>query len=69
MYREFNGLWIGDNENGTYENPILLSDYSDPDVIRVGKDFYMVASSFTYFPGLPVLHSRDLVNWKKLVMQ
>ena len=55
MYREFNGLWIGDNENGTYENPILLSDYSDPDVIRVGKDFYMVASSFTYFPGLPVL--------------
>ena len=41
MYQEFNGPWIGDNENGTYKNPILLSDYSDPDVIRVGKDFYM----------------------------
>ena len=39
MYQEFNGPWIGDNENGTYKNPILLSDYSDPDVIRVGKDF------------------------------
>ncbi|MFR5772328.1 MAG: glycoside hydrolase 43 family protein [Lachnospirales bacterium] len=64
MYQKFNGPWIGDNENGTYKNPILLSDYSDPDVIRVGKDFYMVASSFTYFPGLPVLHSRDLVNWE-----
>ena len=64
MYQEFNGPWIGDNENGTYKNPILLSDYSDPDVIRVGKDFYMVASSFTYFPGLPVLHSKDLINWK-----
>ena len=35
MYQEFNGPWIGDNENGTYKNPILLSDYSDPDVIRV----------------------------------
>ena len=48
----------------TYKNPILYADYSDPDVIRVGEDFYMVASSFTYFPGVPLLHSRDLVHWE-----
>ena len=48
----------------TYTNPILYADYSDPDVIRVGEDFYMVASSFTYLPGVPVLHSRDLAHWE-----
>ena len=47
-----------------YTNPILFGDYSDPDVIRVGDDFYMVSSSFTYLPGIPVLHSRDLVHWE-----
>ncbi len=47
-----------------YRNPILYADYSDPDVIRVGSDFYMVASSFTYFPGVPILHSQDLVHWQ-----
>ena len=47
-----------------YTNPILCADYSDPDVIRVGGDFYMIASSFTYVPGVPVLHSTDLVNWE-----
>ncbi len=47
-----------------YTNPILMADYSDPDVIRVGEDFYMVSSSFTYIPGIPVLHSRDLVHWE-----
>lgn len=47
-----------------YRNPILFSDLSDPDVIRVGADFYMTASSFTYVPGLPVLHSRDLIHWE-----
>lgn len=47
-----------------YKNPILHMDYSDPDVIRVGEDFFMTASSFTYFPGLPILHSKDLVHWK-----
>ncbi len=64
MYKNFEGKWIGDLKNGRYKNPILFSDYSDPDVIRVGKDFFMVSSSFTYFPGVPVLHSKDLVNWK-----
>ena len=47
-----------------YSNPVLHQDYSDPDVCRVGEDYYMTASSFNYFPGLPVLHSRDLVNWQ-----
>lgn len=47
-----------------YENPVILSDYSDPDVIRVGEDFYMVASSFNHVPGVPVLHSKNLVEWE-----
>ena len=48
----------------TYANPILFADYSDPDVIRVGQDYWMTASSFCCVPGLPILHSRDLVNWR-----
>jgi beta-xylosidase len=55
----------GDQANGTYKNPILKSDYSDPDIIRVGPDFYMVASDFCYV-GMQVLHSNDLVNWTVL---
>lgn len=47
-----------------YENPVLFSDNSDPDVIRVGDDFYMVASSFNHVPGVPVLHSKNLVEWE-----
>jgi beta-xylosidase len=56
--------WIPDNGDGTYKNPVIYADYSDPDVIRVGDDFYLIASSFAHFPGLPILHSKDLVNWK-----
>ena len=56
--------WIADNGDGTYTNPILYTDYSDPDACRVGDDYFMVASSFCNAPGLPVLHSRDLVNWR-----
>ena len=56
--------WIADNGNGTYTNPIIYADYSDPDVIRVDNDYYMTASSFSSIPGLPILHSKDLVNWK-----
>src|SRR3954465_12721452 len=52
-----------DRPHGTYQNPVLFADYSDPDAIRVGDDFYLVSSSFSHVPGLPVLHSRDLVNW------
>jgi beta-xylosidase len=57
-------LWSPDNGDGTYTNPIIHADYSDPDVIRVGDDYWMVASSFTCMPGIPLLHSRDLVNWQ-----
>jgi beta-xylosidase len=55
--------WLPDNGDGTYKNPIIFADYSDPDVIRHGDDFYLVASSFNCAPGLPILHSKDLVNW------
>lgn len=56
--------WVADNGNGTFKNPIIHADYSDPDVIGVGDDYYMTASSFNCTPGLPILHSKDLVNWK-----
>jgi beta-xylosidase len=58
------GPWVPDHGDGTYTNPILYADYSDPDVIRVGEDYYLVSSSFNTAPGLPILHSRDLVNWR-----
>jgi beta-xylosidase len=57
-------VWVADNGDGTYKNPILHADYSDPDAVRVGDDFYMTASSFNAAPGLPILHSKDLVNWR-----
>ncbi len=57
-------VWRADNGDGTYKNPIIYADYSDPDAIRVGDDFYMTASSFNAIPGLPILHSKDLVNWR-----
>jgi beta-xylosidase len=56
-------VWIPDNGDGTYTNPILYADYSDPDIVKLDDDFYMVASSFNCVPGVPVLHSKDLVNW------
>lgn len=56
-------VWVADNGDGTYKNPVLYADYSDPDAIRVGEDYYLVASSFDGIPGLPILHSKDMVNW------
>ncbi|WP_075090858.1 glycoside hydrolase 43 family protein [Haloferula sp. BvORR071] len=56
--------WVPDQGDGTFRNPVLHADYSDPDVIRVGADFYLTSSSFNCTPGLPILHSRDLVNWR-----
>ena len=50
--------------DGNFRNPILFADYSDPDVIRVGDTYYLTASSFHYTPGLPILISKDLINWK-----
>jgi beta-xylosidase len=56
-------VWVADRGDGTYRNPVIHADFSDPDAVRVGEDFYMTASSFNAAPGLPVLHSKDLVNW------
>ncbi|GAB6119143.1 glycoside hydrolase family 43 protein [Dysgonomonas termitidis] len=63
MVNEVSKAWVSDLGNGEYKNPVLYADYSDPDVCRVGDDFYMTASSFNCIPGLPILHSKDLVNW------
>ncbi|WP_434503265.1 glycoside hydrolase family 43 protein [Prevotella sp.] len=57
-------VWCPDNGDGTYTNPVINADYSDPDVCAVGGDYYMTASSFNCIPGLPILHSKDLVNWE-----
>ena len=56
--------WQPDLGNGSYQNPVLFADYSDPDVVRVGDDYWLTSSSFSHVPGLPILHSRDLVNWE-----
>lgn len=56
--------WMADQGDGTYKNPILYADYSDPDLVRVGDEYWMTASSFNCVPGLPILHSTDLVNWE-----
>jgi beta-xylosidase len=60
----YSQVWVADNGDGTYKNPIINADYSDPDAIRVGDDYYMTASSFNCIPGLPILHSKDMVNWE-----
>ncbi|MBM6992937.1 MAG: glycoside hydrolase 43 family protein [Prevotella sp.] len=57
-------VWNPDLGNGKYKNPVLFADYSDPDVVAVGDDYYLTASSFNCIPGLPILHSKDLVNWR-----
>jgi len=59
-------VWSPDNGDGTYTNPVINADYSDPDVCvgASGEDYYMTASSFQCTPGLPILHSKDLVNWE-----
>lgn len=57
-------VWVADQRNGTYKNPVLYADYSDPDVCRVGEDYYLTSSSFNCLPGLQILHSKDLVNWQ-----
>lgn len=56
--------WTADNGNGTFTNPLFYDEFTDPDLIRVGTDFYMVASSMHAMPGLPLLRSKDLVNWE-----
>jgi beta-xylosidase len=56
--------WAADNGNGTYSNPLFYDEFSDPDIIRVGSDYYMTGTTMHTMPGLPILHSRDLVNWR-----
>ena len=60
------GSWTqwGDLGNGHYRNPVLPADYSDLDAIRVGDDYYAISSTFQFSPGMAILHSRDLVNWR-----
>lgn len=57
-------VWVSDEGNGMYKNPVLYADYSDPDVCAVEGDYFLTASSFNCAPGLPILHSKDLINWK-----
>lgn len=59
----FAQVWRADSGRGTYANPPLNADYPDPDIIRVGEDFYFASTTFMNTPGLVILHSRDLVNW------
>lgn len=61
-----NRTWTSDNGNGTYTNPLFYDEFSDPDLIRVGNDYYLTGTTMHAMPGLPVLHSKDLVNWKFL---
>jgi len=58
--------WTADNGNGTFTNPLFYEEFSDPDLIRVGDDFYLTGTTMHAMPGLPILHSKDLVNWKLL---
>jgi xylan 1,4-beta-xylosidase len=58
--------WTPDNGNGTFTNPLFYDEFSDPDMIRVGEDFYLTGTTMHSMPGLPVLHSKDLVNWEFL---
>jgi xylan 1,4-beta-xylosidase len=58
--------WRADNGDGTFSNPLFYDEFSDPDLIRVGEDYYMTGTTMHSMPGLPVLHSRDLVNWRLL---
>lgn len=56
--------WTSDNGNGTFTNPLFYDEFSDPDLIRVGNDYYLTGTTMHAMPGLPVLHSKDLVNWE-----
>ena len=57
-------VWQADQGDGTFRNPVLYADYPDPDIIRVGEDFYFSTTTFVNTPGITILHSKDLVNWE-----
>jgi beta-xylosidase len=56
--------WTADNGNGTYSNPLFYEEFEDPDVIRVGNDYYLAGTTMHMNPGVIVMHSKDLVNWE-----
>src|SRR4051812_1223891 len=65
---EYSGTNALETKAGTeeYQNPILAGFYPDPSICRVGDNFYLINSTFAYFPGIPIFQSRDLVNWKQI---
>src|SRR5450432_2688675 len=56
--------WTADNGNGTYSNPLFYGEFEDPDVIRVGDDYYLAGTTMHMMPAVEILHSKDLVNWE-----
>ena len=58
--------WTADNGNGTFTNPLFYDEFSDPDILRVGDDYYLAGTTMHTVPGLVILHSRDLVNWENI---
>ena len=56
--------WSADNGNGTYTNPLFYDEFSDPDIIHVGKDYYLAGTTMHCVPGIVILHSTDFVNWQ-----
>src|SRR5437868_1316350 len=56
--------WTADNGNGTYSNPLFYEEIEDPDVIRVGEDYYLVGTTMHMNPAVQIMHSKDLVNWE-----
>ena len=58
--------WTADNGNGTFTNPLFYDEFSDPDIIRVGDDYYLAGTTMHTVPGLVILHSKDLVNWENV---
>ena len=58
--------WTADNDNGTYTNPLFYDEFSDPDILRVGDDYYLAGTTMHTVPGLVILHSKDLVNWENI---
>ena len=61
-----NNSWTADNGNGTFTNPLFYDEFSDPDILRVGDDYYLAGTTMHAVPGLVILHSKDLVNWENI---
>ena len=56
--------WAADNGNGTYSNPLFYEEFEDPDIIRVGEDYYLAGTTMHMMPAVQIMHSKDLVNWE-----